>query len=1618
MRVLITCSLAWSCVSRGFGFIGRGIRMKKIFSLLASLLLILQMFLPQVVSAQATGDIKEGNGVTLTNIIVKEGTNDFTVMGSMRNDTEDELTGEITISDNLTLSPMDNGVIFDGDNQEIGKYVVDGNVVSFSIPAKINTIFNFQIKGAYDGKIDKATFSDGVHVISKDIGKTQEEAVKPDVPMQKPVVKQQAEVTAPILKEEPRDLKDIFASLGYESQNQSILSDMVVTYTNKDGEVVTEPTVEDRIHFAFDWQVPDDVGALVNAGDYYTFQLPDNVKVSQNMTIDLGEYGTAVVSKDGTVTITFTDAVKGSSNVHGTLHFEAAFDESKLDGSGNTTITVPGEENLPSTEVLIKPKVGATIDKNGYFDKVQNPDHVIWNVDVNKAMDAIENACVTEDLPDGLTFDSVQVYQVDVDLRGNVIAGSEKLVTTGYTVDAEGNVAFTNPINGAYRLVYKTTIQEDKKPLDGGKVKFKNRATLSGEGISDVTASATVDASYGKVLSKSSTNYDPSKQVFEWTIKYNYGEKHIEQSDAVLTDTFGSERMVLLADSARLYSVTFDQNGKEVQGALLVAGTDYELVETEKGFEIRFLHDVDGAVKMKYKTGIDGNVDEDIDVSNSVDVGTGQHGGSTGTMYQQNLVKKLGAVDYDNKIVAWDIDVNKNHYVMKNWKLTDKLSDGLTLLPDTVQVYDVDAKQELVEDKDYEFVYDNETNSFTIEFLNGYKEETSHAFKISYSTRFNTQRINRADSDKIFKNDASSTWLDENGGSHESRDDATFDPNKPTKYNGFKNGSYNAKTRLITWEIGINYDGADLDNAQIIDPILGNQQFVKGSVKIYNYTVNPDGSIAKGQEITDTSDFVISEPSKYNNNTLTVNLPHGESAMYLVDFQTSVEGQLVAKNYKNDAVFKNNDYPDHTLSADISVTHGGKLAIKSGEQDADGFVNWQVTVNPSLSQVDDVVVTDRPSTNQSIDRDSIVILDTLVKPDGTLTTNDRTALVEGVDYTVELTTDSETGQQELKIHFANQLNEAYVIKYRTMVLMTGNKDKVSNDVKITGNHEEQVTGGDDTEVDVIVSEGGGTAVGTKGSITFEKVNDENKALQNAKFELRDKNDQLVIRTGTVDENGKLTFGNLPYGTYILKEVEAPDGYSVSEELASGKKVTVSKESSRANVFEKLVNSPNKVTLMKQNEEHEALAGAIFKLQWQVGDSWVDIRPDESYTSDATGKLEVNGLSPANYRFIEIAAPNGYITNSEPIPFTIEKEATGVIPDVTVNPFVNYKGSALLVKKGDDGSMLPGAVFKVIDASGETVQDNLVTDSDGQIEVTDLAPGDYAFVETKAPNGYILNTAPKAFTIKNSAQGKPERVEVGEVVNYKGQAILYKQDASGEALEGAVFELLDGAGNRLQEVTSDEHGTVALRNLEPGDYQLVEVVAPAGYLVNEQPTLFNIKPSNNGEPQVLDLGVFVNYQGAVVLTKTDMDNRPLAGAEFDLMDQDENVITSQLTSSHDGKIEVSDLEPGDYYFVETKAPAGYEIDSKPIHFTIAKTAVGAPGTLAISFSNREIPEKITPPDNKKTKVSEQIVIPNHKKPERLTEHSKLPATGDTNAPSKWLVLTGVVMIAGLLRYHKN
>ncbi|WP_131801850.1 prealbumin-like fold domain-containing protein, partial [Bacillus mobilis] len=74
----------------------------------------------------------------------------------------------------------------------------------------------------------------------------------------------------------------------------------------------------------------------------------------------------------------------------------------------------------------------------------------------------------------------------------------------------------------------------------------------------------------------------------------------------------------------------------------------------------------------------------------------------------------------------------------------------------------------------------------------------------------------------------------------------------------------------------------------------------------------------------------------------------------------------------------------------------------------------------------------------------------------------------------------------------------------------------------------------------------------------------------------------------------------------------------------------------------------------------------------------------------------------------------------------------------------------LIKLDDvDNSTLEGAVFKIVDMNGHDVRSNLTTDKDGKISVSDLRPGDYQFVETKAPTHYDLNQNPIKFTVEKS-----------------------------------------------------------------------------------------------------------------------------------------------------------------------------------------------------------------------------------------------------------------------------
>ncbi|MFK5292388.1 collagen binding domain-containing protein, partial [Lactococcus lactis] len=138
-------------------------------------------------------------------------------------------------------------------------------------------------------------------------------------------------------------------------------------------------------------------------------------------------------------------------------------------------------------------------------------------------------------------------------------------------------------------------------------------------------------------------------------------------------------------------------------------------------------------------------------------------------------------------------------------------------------------------------------------------------------------------------------------------------------------------------------------------------------------------------------------------------------------------------------------------------------------------------------------------------------------------------------------------------------------------------------------------------------------------------------------------------------------------------------------------------------------------------------------------------------------------------------------------FTILAESEGQ-PQLVVasDNFINYQGSAELIKHDINGQALSGAIFKVIDADGKTIKEGLTSDETGKVLIEGLAPGDYSFVETKAPEGYILNTLPVNFSISGEEEGKVKVVMASDnFINYQGSAELIKHDSQGQALEGAV-----------------------------------------------------------------------------------------------------------------------------------------------------------------------------------------------------------------------------------------
>ena len=254
-----------------------------------------------------------------------------------------------------------------------------------------------------------------------------------------------------------------------------------------------------------------------------------------------------------------------------------------------------------------------------------------------------------------------------------------------------------------------------------------------------------------------------------------------------------------------------------------------------------------------------------------------------------------------------------------------------------------------------------------------------------------------------------------------------------------------------------------------------------------------------------------------------------------------------------------------------------------------------------------------------------------------------------------------------------------------------------------------------------------------------------------------------------DGSGLIEVERLAMGTYRFVEVSAPEGYELETvpveftlaEDAPGLEVAVTATNTKSPVFGKAV-----LQKVDAEDPDAVLPGATFKLEQRLADdSWEIVPGHDALVTDAGGLIEVADLPMGAYRFVELSAPEGYELGTVPVEFTLVEDAPGLEVAVTAtNVKTPVLGGALLTKvDADDATtVLAGAAFKLeqrlSDGTWAVVDgfEALATNDEGIIEVHGLPVGSYRFVETAAPEGYVLDETPVEFGVE---VGQPEQVEL-------------------------------------------------------------------------------------------------------------------------------------------------------------------------------------------------------------------------------------------------------------------
>lgn len=388
----------------------------------------------------------------------------------------------------------------------------------------------------------------------------------------------------------------------------------------------------------------------------------------------------------------------------------------------------------------------------------------------------------------------------------------------------------------------------------------------------------------------------------------------------------------------------------------------------------------------------------------------------------------------------------------------------------------------------------------------------------------------------------------------------------------------------------------------------------------------------------------------------------------------------------------------------------------------------------------------------------------------------------------------------------------------------------------------------------------------------------------------DKNKVNTLIIGKYDDTEKnKNWSNeieLEAGTYYVKETKAPKGYALNPNavkvvIEAGKNTWIGEESNdfvdypQSDPVGILLGKVDKETNKNKPQGSASLEGAEFTVKYYKGlydedpaksgkiaaRSWV-LKTDEDGYCKLTSAYKVSGddfyyngtntptLPVGTMTIQETKAPIGYFINNEVFVRKITSTGTSEFVSTFNQPKVLEKVIKFNIKKVQVGTTTPvsGAVFLHTKPDGTT--ESLTTDEKGEITITGLETGIHKIKESKAPDGYQLNTNEVVFEVE-AGTGKIKFTSdsnslVTQGVEDSGDGYatfadmvnpfdlkITKTNEKGKILKGAEFTLFsDKECTKVVDTqVSDENGVLSFKDLKvETTYYFKETKAPKGYRI--------------------------------------------------------------------------------------------------------------------------------------------------------------------------------------------